>query len=351
MIKKLVITVAAVSLISCSSNIDKRIEKILVDYNDSNKPGYSLVIAKDGNILLEKQNGLASVEVKSKITKETNFRLASVTKQFTAFSILILINEKKLKLDTKLTEIFPKFPEYGNQISIKNLLQHTSGLIDYESLFPDEQTKQLHDKDVLELMMKQDSTYFKPGSKHQYSNSGYAVLAMIIEKVTGKSFQKFLEERIFKPLDMENTVAFVKGENLVNYRAFGYRFEDDNIIFADQNITSAVLGDGGIYSNITDMLKWESSLFTEKLLPKEFIEESQQRGTLESGELFDYGFGWRLEKLDDYEVVYHTGSSTGFRTIIYRIPQEKLVIVFLSNRDEGNALEIARELAEIYLAN
>lgn len=351
MIKKLIFSLSVFTLFSCSTNLDKKVNKFLEDYQNPNQPGYSLLIAKDGEILLAKSSGMASIEVKSKITNETNFRLASVTKQFTAFSILMLINEGKLSFETTLTEIFPKFPFYGKNITVKNLLEHTSGIVDYESLIPENQKDQLHDKDVLNMMMQIDSTYFSPGEKHQYSNSGYAVLAMIIEKITGKPYHVFLKERIFDPLKMETSVAFVKGENLVKNRAFGYKLENNEAVFADQNLTSAVLGDGGIYSNVYDMLKWESSLYTEKLLPKKLIDESQLRKTTTSGETFDYGYGWRLEKLDDYEVVYHTGSSTGFRNIIYRIPSERLVIIFLSNRDEGDTLVLARELAELYLSN
>ncbi len=351
MIKKIILLITLFSFLACSKNVEKEMNEILVDYEDANKPGYSLLIAKNGEVLVKKYNGLSSVEIKSQIDSLTNFRLASITKQFTAFSILMLINEGKLNFDTKLKQIFPKFPDYGKEITIKNILQHTSGLIDYESVIPENQSAQLHDKDVFQLMLEQDSTYFEPGTKHQYSNTGYAILTVIVEKITGKSYPYFLKERIFDPLKMENSIAFVEGENLVKNRAFGYKFENDEIIFADQNITSAVLGDGGIYSNVEDMLKWESSLYTEKLLPKSLIEESQQRGVTSNNEVFDYGYGWRLEKLEDYGVVYHTGSSTGFRNIIYRVPSEKLVIIFLSNRDEGNTLELARKLAKLYLAN
>lgn len=349
MIKILSLLLAAFLLFSCSTELDEKVNTILKDYQDPNMPGYSLLIAKDGDILLQKSNGLASIEIRSIITDSTNFRLASVTKEFTAFAIMILIDEGKLNFDTKLSEIFPKFPKYGDNITVKNLLQHTSGLIDYESVIPENQEEQLHDKDVLRLMMQQDSTYFETGTKHQYSNSGYAVLAMVVEKISGKSFPNFLKERIFEPLGMNSTIAFVEGKNLVKNRAFGYKIKNGKAVFADQNLTSAVLGDGGIYSNVYDMLKWENSLYTDKLLPKNMIELSQQRGVTSNGETFDYGFGWRLEKLNDYEVVYHTGSTTGFRNIIYRIPSKKLVIIFLSNRDEGDTLQIARDLAELYL--
>ncbi len=157
--------------------------------------------------MFEKSFGCQNLEKNEKASSNTNYRLDSVTKQFTATAILILIEQKKLNLSTNLCEIFNGFPWYGENISIYHLLTHTSGLIDYESLISDTATQQVYDTDVLQMMMQQDSTYFSPGTQYRYSNTGYALLTMIIEIISGKSFTEFLHENIFKPLGMNTTVA------------------------------------------------------------------------------------------------------------------------------------------------
>src|SRR5690606_16771362 len=148
---------------------------------------------------LQKNYGLANLEEKIPVTPQTNFRLASVTKQFTAASILLLSEGGKLSFDDNLQKIFPELPEYGKKIKLRNLVNHTSGLIDYEDLIPDTVTIQVMDADVLKMMMEQDTTYFEPGSKYQYSNSAYAVLAMVVEKISAISFPEFLKKNIFDP--------------------------------------------------------------------------------------------------------------------------------------------------------
>ena len=327
----------------------KMINSILSEYNKTKSPGAALMIIKNGKIIYEHCYGLSNLEENIPIKPNTNFRLASLTKEFTATAIMILIKEGKLNFDEKLTDIYPNFPSYGNKITIKNLLNHTSGLIDYESLIPDTATIQVKDKDVLEMMMKQDSTYFEPGTKYQYSNTAYALLSQIVEKISGKSFAVFIKENIFVPLQMKNSLAYEKGISEVSNRAFGYSKKDSGFIRTDQSLTSAVLGDGGIYTSIKDMYKWDQSLFTEKILPKKFIQASFTRGKLNSGERIDYGFGWHLKTYKNHEVVYHTGSTIGFRNIIYRIPDLKFTIILLTNRDEGDTEKIAEEICDLYL--
>jgi CubicO group peptidase (beta-lactamase class C family) len=347
----LAVIFSIILITGCAMNKEEKIDKIFSDYNKPGMPGAAVMVIKNGEIIFQKGYGLANVEENISVTKATNFRLASVTKQFTAMCILKLIDEGKLKFETRLTDIFPEFPSYGNDITIKNLLQHTSGLIDYEDLIPDTATVQVKDKDVLAMLMQTDSTYFKPGSKHKYSNTGYALLALTVEKISGKPFRDFLSENIFKPLGMDNTVAFEKGINEVKNRAYGYTIHQDSVEFTDQSITSAVLGDGGIYSSLNDLYIWDQALYTDKLIPKKYLDESWTKGITTNGEEFPYGFGWRLENYHDKNIVYHTGSTRGFRNIIYRIPDEKFTIVILTNRDAGSefsTLGFAHQIVDLY---
>lgn len=356
MIKKtlLIIFVIVISSVIYSQQTKK--ENLMMDslfekYDLPNSPGASVAVIKDGKIIFEKRYGLADLEDNIPVKPNTNFRLASVTKQFTATAVLLLIERGKLKFDETLTDIYPNFPDYGKKITIKNLLNHTSGIIDYENLIPDSVTVQVSDNDVLKMMMKQDSTYFETGSKWQYSNTGYALLSQIVEKISGKTFPEFLKENIFDPLDMENTVAHLEGKDIVTNRAYGYDKTDSGWVRKDQSVTSAVLGDGGIYSNIKDMYKWDQSLYSDKILDDEYRNASMTRGTLNNGDKIDYGYGWRLTNYNDKEIVYHTGSTQGFRNIIYRIPSEKFTVIILTNRNEESEFVtkgLAEKVVDIY---
>lgn len=339
---------AVLMVSTAAAQISDQIDSLLADYNGPN-PGASLLVIKDGTKILEKCFGMADIEEGISVTPQTNFRLASVTKQFTAAAILKLINEHKLNLSTTLIDIWPDFPEYGREITIENLLNHTSGLIDYESLIPDTASVQVTDEDVLTMMKNVDSVYFPTGTKHQYSNTGYAVLSKVVEKISGKKFGAYLQDEIFLPLGMNNTIAYESGINEVNNRAYGNVRTNPGWLKKDQSLTSAVLGDGGVYSSLEDLYKWDQSLYTDIIIPDELRVKSFTRIQLSSGELIDYGFGWRLSKLMNEEVVYHTGSTIGGRTIIYRIPSKKFTIIFLSNRDEGDTLKIAETIAGYYL--
>lgn len=336
-----------ITTFSQTTEYSQFVDSLLSDYEKPNFPGAALFIKKNNAVIINKYYGFANVEDKIEITAETNFRLASITKQFTAMATLKLIEEGKLKFDYSLTEIFPDFPQYGRFITIKHLLQHTSGLLSYESLLPDTLTIQVKDKDVLEIMKQQSKTYFEPGSAFRYSNSGYAVLAMIIEKVSGKSFAEYLYENIFLSLGMNNSVVHEEGISTVVNRAYGYNRTDENTFERkDQSLTSAVLGDGGIYSSINDLLKWIDALNTDKLISLELMKEAKTRGVLNNGELFDYGYGWRLDKYNNQEMIYHTGSTTSFRNIIVLIPEEKILLIFLSNRNEGDTKDMALKLID-----
>jgi CubicO group peptidase (beta-lactamase class C family) len=333
------------------ANLDAQtegIDNLFFDYSAGESPGASVLVSMDGKIVFKKSCGFANLEKDTRIEPGTNFRLASVTKQFTATSMLILIQKALLKLDTKLTDIFENFPDYGKKITIKHLLNHTSGLIDYEDLISDAATIQVKDADVLSMMFAQSDNYFEPGTQFKYSNTGYALLAMIVEKISGKSFAQLLDENIFKPLEMKNTVAYEEGISVVNNRAYGYERSGSNWIRKDQSITSAVLGDGGIYSNTEDLFKWDEALYTNKILADDLRNEAMTRTVLDNGEEIDYGYGWHLKTYKGNEIVYHTGSTQGFRNVNYRVPSKRFTVIILTNRNEGEPEKIADQIFDLY---
>lgn len=335
------------------TNIDKRavIDSLFASFSGS-VPGAAVMIIHNGEIQLKKGYGLASLEESRKIDDATNFRLASITKQFTAEAIMNLIEEEKLSLDTKLTEVLPEFPAYANDITIHHLLCHTSGLVDYEDLLPDTLTEQVHDIDVVMILSNVDSLYFQPGEQHRYSNSGYAVLAMIVEKVSGISFETYLKQNIFEPLGMFSTLAYVKNKNTVENRAFGYDITEDGFEFHDQSLTSAVLGDGGIYSNLNDLYKWLLEIKNPTIISPELFTLAITRKATNDGSEFDYGYGWRLVTYRGEKIVYHTGSTQGFRNILYTVPEKDFQLVLLTNRNAGGEFvtkSMAEKIVDIYL--
>jgi CubicO group peptidase (beta-lactamase class C family) len=326
-----------------------KVDSLFSEYNKPAGSGAALMIINKGEILYKKGYGFANLEDKIYITPQTNFRLASVTKEFTAASIMLLIERGKLDYTDNLQSIFPDFPDYGKNITIKNLLTHTSGLIDYEDLIQDTVTVQVSDQDVMNMMKSLDSTYFVPGSKYQYSNTGYAILSLVVEKKSGKSFSQFLEENIFEPLGMNNTVAHQEGISIVKNRAYGYERQDSGWVRKDQSITSAVLGDGGIYSSIEDLYKWDQSLYTNEILSDESRHVAMTRAALSNGDKIDYGYGWHLKTYNGDEIVFHTGSTQGFRNVIYRIPSKMFTVIILTNRNEGEMENLAEKIVDVYL--
>jgi CubicO group peptidase (beta-lactamase class C family) len=277
---------------------------------------------------------------------------------------MLLVHDGKLRYDDTLVKIFPEFPSYGKDITVRQLLNHTSGLKDYGELYmkqvgdqtPIDKVPQILDRGVLQLLEQQTSTDFPPGTKWMYSNSGYAVLAMIVEKVSGRPFGDFLHDRIFKPLHMDKTVAYEKGKNEIPSRAFGYRKDKESgqFVFADQSPTSAVLGDGGIYTSVKEMAKWDKGLRTHKLITEAEMREALTPVQVEGGVKFPdgkelaYGFGCFLDPYKGRERQWHNGGTMGFLTSIQRFPSDKLTIVVLSNRTDLDPSELALKVADLY---
>jgi CubicO group peptidase (beta-lactamase class C family) len=338
------IALAFLGMSTQSARRRDEIDKLMERY-DGTSPGASVLVVRDGKVVVSRAYGLADVEARVAATPQTNYRLASVTKQFTATAILLLYQESKLSLDDRIKHWLPSLPSALDSVTIRQLLTHTSGIIDYEDVMPAGTTAQLHDADVLRLLESQDSTYFKPGTKYQYSNSGYALLALIVERVSGKSFATFLHDRIFAPLGMNHTVAFENGISTVSNRAFGYTMKDSAWTRKDQSTTSAVLGDGGIYSSIDDLVRWDAALYDSRLLNDASRKLAFSPQTPTDQPDVSYGLGWRITG----ETLWHSGETSGFRNVIVRYPARHLTVVILTNRDDPAPYETALAIAKLYL--
>lgn len=340
----------AKNMSSTTENQNKELIDFLFREYEGNKPGASVLVMKEGEFLLNKSYGFADIKNNIKTSATTNYRIASVTKQFTAMAIMLLEAQGKINYETTLREVFPNFPKYGDDITIRHLITHRSGLINYNRFIEKERTEQILDNEILEKLMETDSTYFSPGSKYAYSNTGYAVLAQIIEKVSGVSFSEFMKREVFDKIDMKNTQVFEVNKPIEN-RAYGYIVRDTSITAKDQSISSAVQGDGGIYSSVLDYAKWDKALYTDTLLPQEKLQEAfyAWEGDVKTDKS-GYGYGWRISYHNNIKVVQHGGSTTGFSTHMIRVPSEQLTAVIFTNRNKrGNELENkANALISIY---
>lgn len=336
--------------------LDTTVDELLTEYGGSN-PGASVLVVQHGNVLLRRSYGLADCIGGVPVETGTNFRLASVTKQFTAVAVLLLRDDGALHLSETLCDIFPDFPPYGRGVQVHHLLHHTSGLRDYFGLLTPGRTKQVSDAEVLQMMREQPGTDSAPGSTYEYSNTGYCVLAEIIAAVSGQSYSSFLSDRIFRPLGMTQTVAHEEGLTAVPHRALGHSRAraSDEWQRDDQSLTSATLGDGGVYTSIDDLVRWErvwvSGASTALSLASSTISEILTPGVLNNGESIGYGYGWRIGSGVGGRMLHsHTGSTRGFRNIFLRYPEEELAVVVLTNRDEGEPETIALQVAATMLA-
>jgi len=355
----------------------KKIDALFSHVTSPDAPGLAVLVQKNGLTVFERGYGVRELRSKAKIDAHTNFRLASFTKQFTAMAVMLLVHDGKLRYDETLAEIFPEFPAYGNTITVRNLLNHTSGLPDYEDLMDAEEKakgpiwtpeKQIQDAEVLELLKKETNGKFAPGISWSYSNSGYVVLGLMVAKVSETSYREFLRARIVSPLKMNRTVVFQKGINEVRNRAFGHSKENGALKETDQSATSATLGDGGIYSNLDDLAKWDEALRNHALLSEKEFQlalrpvrlndgsephwpKEPNDDNLHPGKPVSYGFGWFLDPYQGRQRMWHTGSTMGFRTVIERFtPADGLTVIILCNRTDLEPEKLALQVADIFLS-
>lgn len=341
------------------------INAIFASLADSKSPGVAVLLRQNGRTVFERGYGIRDLRTLARIDAKTDFRLASFTKQFTAMAIMLLVRDGKLRYDERLTEIFPDFPAYGQAIAIRHLLAHTAGLPDYENLMKPgtwNAAHQIQDEEVLALLERQTAGKFAPGTSWAYSNSGYVVLGLIVAKVSGESFGQFVHDRIFQPLLMSHSLVYIKGKNTVPNRAYGHTKQGDDFVETDQSATSATLGDGGVYSNLEDLAKWDRALESHALLgeaemrpalaPVRLNDGSEPRwpvspddDNLHPGHPVAYGFGWFLDPFERRPRMWHTGGTVGFRTVIERFTKDKLTIIVLCNRTDLDPEKLALQAA------
>jgi CubicO group peptidase (beta-lactamase class C family) len=339
----------------------RQIDAIFSSVTSKTEPGLAVVVRKGGHTVFERGYGMRDLRSNLPVDVHTNFRLASFSKQFTATAIMLLVHDGKLRYDERITDIFPEFPAYGKEITLRTLLNHTSGLHDYEDLMmkkyggqPWQTIPQIDDEGVLSLLERESDTKFPPGSKWEYCNGGYEVLANVVRKVSGQPFRDFLHDRIFAPLHMNNTIVYQYGKNQVVDRAYGYTNDNGVWLETDQSPTSATLGDGAVYSSVDDLIRWDDALRSHTLLsaqefrPAVMPVQLPENAGISADTHPGYGFGWFLDAYHGQPRMWHTGGTIGFQTVIERFPEQELTIVVLANRTDLNPKRLADQVADLY---
>ncbi len=299
-------------------------------------PGAAVLVVQNGKVALRKGYGLARLDTRAPITPTTTFRMASVSKQFTAMAVLLLAERGKLNLNDSLSRFFPQFnPAVGNRIRLRHLLTHTAGLLDYEEKVDSAHfQRQVLDADVLALVQAHPTTYFEPGNQFRYSNTGFCLLSLVVEKASGEPFGQFLAENIFRPLGMDRTSLYETTKTRPD-RALGYaRDAQGRIQPSDQSLTSATRGDGCVYTCLDDYLAWAEALRRNRLLnlPKWL---GKIAFPVKNGTEFRYGLGWFFSENIPLELS-HTGSTCGFSNGVWLVPERNLAVVYFSNLAEAH---------------
>jgi CubicO group peptidase (beta-lactamase class C family) len=324
----------------------RAVDSLFSAYTGSSVPGASVVVIQGGQVIVRRAYGSSDLERHVAATPETDYRLASVSKQFTAMAVMLLAKDGKLRYDQPVRDFLPELPSAARAVTVRHLLNHTSGLWDYEALIPESRTTQLNDDDVLALVASKDALSSSPGAIYCYSNSGYVLLGLIVARASGMSFPDYLRTRIFLPLGMSATVAHVEGRDSVPHRAYGYSPRAGSFVLTDQSVTSATLGDGGIYSNVDDMARWDRALSDATFVDAATMTLATTPPALPAGATSEYGFGWFIDRYRGEKRWRHTGETSGFRNAVARFPDRRLTVIILTNRSSGEPQAIAERIAD-----
>jgi len=351
--KRLWCIVLLLFLASCLSADEKtdQVDRLFSPWDTTTSPGAALAIIKDGLVIYERGYGMAKLEDDLIMTPSKIFDIASVSKQFTATCIALLVQQKKISLDDDVREYNPELPRYQEPITIKHLIYHTSGLRDYTGLLELAGYRPGVDSsnaaDALELICSQKNLNHLPGEKYSYTNTGYFLLGQIVERVSGKSLNEFAQEHIFKPLGMKHSIYQDDHTQIIKNRASGYSRQGTGYKVDLSNWDQT--GDGNLYTSVEDLCLWDQAFYS-NALSKDVMDMLHQVGTLNNGAKLDYAFGLEINEYKGLKIVKHTGSWAGFRSVIVRFPEQKFSVICLANLSSISPLSLSLKIADIYLS-
>ena len=333
--------------------VEAKVDQLFAEWNQPTSPGVALAVTRDSEIIYKQGYGMANLEYDIPITTTSIFDIASVSKQFAAFAIAMLSHEGKFSLDDDIRTYLLDLPDFGHTITIRHLLHHTSGLRDWvQSLVIAGVGMEdvISFRHILKMARHQNALNFEPGSEFLYSNTGYNLLAEIVETVTGDSFREWMDTNIFKPLGMTDSHFHDDHQMILKNRAYSYQAAENGEFKHAVNNTTA-LGSSSLYSTVEDLAKWILNFDNTRISEQIVIEQMPQRGVLNNGEQIDYAFGLNIGEYRGLKTIGHSGSWRGFRSHLMRFPDQRFGVVILCNLDTFNPLHLAERVADIYLAD
>ncbi len=337
----------AIPSMKYAQTIETQIDQLMSDQYKTDASGATILVAKDGKVMLRKAYGKANMELDIDMTPENVFEIGSITKQFTAVGILMLMEEGKLSLDDEITKYIPDYPTQDTKITIHHLLTHTSGIKSYTSI-PTLREFARDDLSLEELIdaFKNEPMDFKPGEEFRYNNSGYVLLGYIIEKASGKPYDEFVQKRIFDKLKMKNSYYGSKSL-LIKNRAYGYQERESGYVNADYISMNIPHAAGSLMSTVDDLYTWNTAIRNHKLISKESTEKAFTDYKINNGNNISYGYGWFMARIQDVPVIEHGGGIFGYTSQGIYVPSENVYVIILTNCDCNLPTDIAYKIAAI----
>jgi CubicO group peptidase (beta-lactamase class C family) len=330
-----------------------QVDKVFERFDTTRSPGCALAVIQGGRVVYKRGYGMANLDHDVIITPSTVFHVASVSKQFTAFAILLLAEQRKLSLDDEVRKYIPELPDFGKPITIRHLIHHTSGLRDQWVLLGLAGWRYsldlITDDDVLELVSRQKELNFQPGDRHLYCNTGYTLLGQIVKRVSGQSLREFTAARIFEPLGMKNTHFRDDHAEIVKNQAYGYAPAKDGS-FALSVTNFDTVGATSLLTTVEDLGLWDRNFYEGTVGGRALVERMLQPGRLNDGERLKYAFGLLVDTYKGLPVVDHAGGDAGYRADLLRFPEQHFTVACLCNLSTSSPSQLARQVADVYLA-
>lgn len=347
----LIVFLPGVHAFSADAN-QQKVDHIFAAYDKADSPGCGLGVIRNGNFVYRKGYGMGSLELHVPLSSESVFYMGSVSKQFTAASIVLAAEQGFLSLDDNVRKYIPELPDYGRVITLRQMLHHTSGLRDFLTLLDlsGQHGEDVHSRgEMLNLIVRQKGLNNAPGDEWLYSNTNYFLLAEVVERATKKSLAKFAAENIFQPLGMVHTRFYDDHTMVMPGRVPAYATGDSGTFVVDWSTNFDTVGAGGLMSNVDDLLLWDRNFYDNRLGKGTLLKEMQTRGVLNNGKETDYGFGLELSTYRGLPIVDHNGGLFGYRTEILRFPEQRFTVVCLCNLASASTGSLARKVADVYL--
>ena len=330
--------------------LGQKVDQLFKKWDKPNTPGVTVAVVRNGEVIHSNGYGMANLEYDIPNEPSTIFHIASVSKQFTNFAVLLLAEEGKVSMDDDIRKYIPEVPDFGKRITLRHLATHTSGMRDQWNLLAmagwrlDDVITKEH---IMKLVAKQQDLNFEPGEEYLYCNTGYTLLAEVVARVSGDSFAEFTQERIFKPLGMERTLFYDDHEKIVPGRAYSYYKRRRE--YKKKKLNYANVGATSLFTTVEDLAKWAINFETPKVGSVETMRQMHTRGILNNGDTITYALGQGISKYKGLNRVSHSGGDANFRTYLARFPDQRFSVMIFSNGAGINPGEMGMKITDIYL--